>query len=268
MRKAGYDDFRVGARLYDRDGRDFTPDITAVAPRSWLVIEITAKGDSKGAKIGLYRKTESQFLARDHGLTPPPGNPPPEAIVIRKHDGVDDGAAQIVVGVDQVRTFSLEKIQEVVLRDAMANLDPTLPAHLPSLPLAFVPESKAPEVRLGLVPAIMELLQKPQKRSSVHDLVEEGLDFLAPMISAEDRKRLIEVVRVGMEDLVDPANGWLAGDLVCDSGSYGSAGAEPPHQRSLGRIEDALRGWVDSSRRGRVKKLADFSGEGPSTAPS
>ena len=268
LRQAGFDDFRVGARLYDAEGHDSTPDITAVCPRSWLVIEITANGDSKKPKMEVYRRAEPQFLARDHGLTPPAGHPLPDALVIRKHEGVDDGAGQIVVSVSRVEARELVQIQDLILRDTLANLDPTLPAHLPSLSLAFVPESRPPEVRQGLVPAVMELLQKPTKRLSVHELVEEGLDFLAPKVSTENRKRLIEIVRLSMEDLIDPRNGWLANDLVSDAGYYRSAMPDSPHARSLGRIEEALRAWVDSSRKGRIKKLAEFPTDGPAGEPN
>ncbi len=260
LRAAGFRDYKVNAKLFDAQGNSMQPDITAVSPSTWLLVEVTARPKSKQTQVEAYTAGECRFLNRDHGLPVPEGLPPPELLVIRAQEKVEDGCAQVVVTGHGVTVASLSEIRDPTLQRALAQLPAAPRVNLPSLSIAFAPDcSRTWEVRRGLIPSVMELLQKPTKLATADDLVNEGLDFLADRISVEDRKRLIEIVKQSMEELIAARNGWLATDLTVDSGAYRSARTEPPHHRSLERIATSLGAWVDAGRKPRTTKLPGFS---------
>ncbi len=251
--KAGFSDYRIEERVYDRHSKPITPDISSVSLRAFAVVELTTGSESKSTKIARYATVNLSSLA-NIGLVLPAGNPQAIPIVVRVHEGVPDNCTQVIYG-ETIKLRDVELITDSSLRDALRHLDGQPRVYAGQIDMAFCSESSLEEIRNGLLDQIKSILITPGKRLSPHDMVMEGLGIASSHISSRAKESLVEKVRTSMDVLARGPRGRLTKYLQYTDGEYSSRLSKRPQGKTLEAIEERLDDWIREARDRTQKTL-------------
>lgn len=238
--------------LLNKKLEDSTPDIVASGESGWLIIELTLNSGSKEPKLKKYLSIDPRYLTQ-HDLYAQ--NAPPDVISSRL-SFIDDGSyGQLVVN-DKLEVVKEEHIINQQLRNSLIAMRGNDLKRLPSIPIAFLPEMRADEIRIGLIDIVMQLFKPGCEGKGLAHIVDEGLERLSDSVSITARVRLRDKVKTEMNALV---KGVLRGYLIFDGneGVYKSTDKFKRHPKTMERIALALRDWAGI---GPQKTLDSFSG--------
>jgi hypothetical protein len=225
--------------LLNKKLEDSTPDIVASGESGWLIIELTLNSGSKEPKLKKYLSIDPRYLTQ-HGLYAQ--NAPPDVISSRLYF-IDDGSyGQLVVN-DKLEVIKEEHIINPQLRNSLIAMRGNDLKRLPSIPIAFLPEMRADEIRIGLIDTVMQLFKPGSEGKGLVQIVEEGLERLSDCVSITARVSLRDKVKTEMNALVrDVLKGYLIFDG--NEGVYKSTDKFKRHPKTMERIALALRDWA------------------------
>jgi hypothetical protein len=245
-------DYVIEPLLLNRNLEESTPDIVASGESGWLIIELTLNSGSKELKLKKYLSIDSRYLTQ-HGLHAQKA--PPEVISSRL-SFINDGPYGQLVVKDKLEFMKSEHIINHELRDALIATRGVDIRRLPSIPIVFLPEMRADEIRIGLIDTVMQLFKPRCEGKSLEKIVDEGLERLSGSVSITAKRNLANKVRDEMRSLVkDTLNGYLI--LDDNDGVYKSTDKFKRHPKTMERIALALRDWAGV---GPQKTLDSFSG--------
>lgn len=237
--------------LLNKELEDSTPDIVAGGESGWLIIELTMNSGSKELKLTKYLSIDPRFLPL-HGLYSQ--DAPPDVISSRLSFIEDGPYGQLVVR-DKLEVTKEEFIVNQQLRTSLKTMRSIDLKRLPSIPIAFLPEMRADEIRIGLIDTVMQLFKPGNEGKGIAQIVDDGLERLSDSVSITARVRLRDKVKTEMNGLV---KGVLKGYLIFDGneGVYRSTDKFKQHPKTMERIALALREWAGI---GPQKTLDSFS---------
>ena len=266
FREAGYvgpdpahSPYIISRIVLDHAAKELQPDLISTSRDSWSVLELTTHPESKEADLQKYSKINPKSLL-NYGLTAPQHSP--NLFSVRFSSAADGAFAQLLLA----NTFDAVNLQYVIdnrlraLLEAAKGRDMTM---VPEIPIAFLPESSASELRSGLVDIVMQLFKPGHPRLSAAEMVDLGLERISSCVSNEDKHNLATKVEEQLYGLVNKKNGLLKDDLVAESGCFGVVDSVQWHPKTLERIERSLRTWASAEPRGVVRPL-----DSPVTADS
>ncbi len=244
FRKAGFR-YRIEALMLTRSGEERTPDIVASSPEAWFALELTTNPSSKAPKLDSYKDIDPRYLS-NHGLQVV--DQFPDTMSSRLSE-VDDGTHCQIIVKDLLRVRKGEFLQGERLRSALAEADGTDLSRLPSIPISLLPEMKTREIRKGLVDIAMGLFAPNTEGKSPVDIVDEGLERLAPILNPKDKRRLITIVERELKSLVRLMDGYLE----YEDGIFRQTEKWKEHHTSREFIVAKLKQWTS-----RLTALEDF----------
>ncbi len=225
--------------LLNKELEDSTPDIVASGESGWLIIELTMNSGSKELKLTKYLSIDPRFLPL-HGLISQ--HAPPDVISSRL-SFIEDGPYSQLVVRDKLEVMKEELIVNQQLRTSLKAMRSIDLKRLPSIPIAFLPEMRADEIRIGLIDTVMQLFKPGNEGKGLAQIVDDGLERLSDSVSITARVRLKDKVKTEMNGLV---KGVLKGYLIFDvnEGVYRSTDKFKQHPKTMERIALALREWA------------------------
>src|ERR1700691_217525 len=162
----------VSRRVLDFEGHDLTPDIVSASSQHWAVLELTLHPSSKAADMAKYARINPGSFS-NYGLNCPKVEPD---LIVGRIGPFDDGPyAQVLLG-PTLHTERIADIKDPLLREALRAAEGTDLAHIPEIPVAFLPESRGPELRQGLVDLVMALFRPERPAVSPAEFVERCLE--------------------------------------------------------------------------------------------
>lgn len=227
--------------ILNKRSEESTPDIIASGESGWMVIEISLNSGSKALQLQKYSSIDPRFLAQ-HGLIT--HKAPPDVISSRL-SFIDDGPYGQLVVRDRLDVMKEEYIINQLIRDSLIKSRGDDLRRLPSIPIAFLPEMRTDEIRLGLIDIIMQIFEPGCEGKNLAEIVDDGLERLSDSVSMTARIKLKDKVRDEMNSLLKDI---LKGYLILDKGEskevYKATDKFKRHPKTMERIVLALKNWA------------------------
>ena len=176
------------------------PDIVGSGASGWVAIEITLRSESKESQLSSYAMLDPRDLSKN-GLYLHTDAPD---VISSRMEPITDGPYCQLILKDRLQFLNASCLKNRVLKEALLNAN-NLDLHkLPNISITLVPEmaSKGKEIRRGISDIVMQLFDTNCEGKTINEIVNQGLDKIADLISFPDKGGLESSVKVQMDILI------------------------------------------------------------------
>jgi hypothetical protein len=183
FKKAGFTKVVVDRSFMTINSSTAKPDIVGSGASGWVAIEITLRSESKESQLSSYASLDPRDLGKN-GLYLHTDAPD---VISSRMEPITDGP-----------------YCQLTLKDALLSANDLDLRKLPNISITLVPEmaSKGKEIRRGISDIVLQLFDINCPGKAVKEIVNQGLDKIADLISFTDQMGLESSVRVQMNILI------------------------------------------------------------------
>jgi hypothetical protein len=251
FKKAGLTKFVVDRSFMTVSSLTAKPDIVSSGESGWVAIEMTLWSESKESQLSSYASLDPRDLGKN-GLYLRTDAPD---VISSRLEPITDGPYCQLILKDRLQFSNESCIKNQALKEALLNANNMDLRKLPNIPITLVPEmaSKGKEVRRGISDIVMQLFDANCEGKTIKEIVDQGLERIAKLISFSDRKGLESSVKVQMDILIkDHLSEYLEFDVEHDI--YRAVEMKDLHTNTMGLIAQRISEWATPAQ----TEISDF----------
>jgi hypothetical protein len=241
FKKAGLTKVVVDRSFMTIDSSTAKPDIVGSGVSGWVAIEITLRSESKESQLSSYASLDPRDLGKN-GLYLHTDAPD---VISSRMEPITDGPYCQLILKDRLQFLNASCLKNLTLKDALLSANNLDLRKLPNISITLVPEmaSKGKEIRRGISDIVLQLFDANCDGKAVKEIVNQGLDKIADLISFTDQMGLESSVRVQMNILIkDHLSEYLEFDAEHDM--YRAIEKKELRTNTKGLIAQKISDWA------------------------